>query len=277
MTTQQDFLSLYSHITALLRLEETVAPVSGLADWQARQAQRTDLSNAFHQLERMTAELRRRFDTLPRLPHPEHVAWAQAMLAFANLTFLEVDTDGLTAEADLLRITLVDREGAVLFDQVIQPRSPLTAKIAQITGIKEEHLADAPRLAEVWEAVRAAMSGRYILSFNLEFDQQQLATNTRRAGLLPPTIIGDCLMLRAQEYFEEYQYPRLVALCERLGFPLPEHPGQDALDRARGQLHLLEAMAAGISVAAPSVPASEGDAPVEEGDPFLPDFSEEQE
>jgi len=171
-TTQHDTDSLYKIVTSLLRGEEATACPIDLSTWQGQQARRAVLAGYVQQLEQATATLRRRLDSLPKLAHPAHVHWAQALLAFHNLAFLEVDTDGLHADADILRIALVDQTGAVLHDQVVQPRRPVSSKIAHLTGIAPEMLAQAPTLAEVWRSSEfiAAFGGRYILSFNLEFD-----------------------------------------------------------------------------------------------------------
>jgi DNA polymerase-3 subunit epsilon len=275
MTTQQDITTLYELAATLLHAEKVATPPTNLSDWQERQARRAALETHLQQLDLSVIELRRRFDDLPNLARAEHVRWASALLAFPNLAFLEVDTDGLNADADLLRIALVDPTGAVLFDQLIQPRHPISPNIARLTALSQEQLTDAPRLPEVWEAVTQAVTGRFVLSFNLEFDQQQLAESARRYSLPPLHFIGACLMLRAQDYYEDYHYPRLSALCERLGAPLPDHPRQDALDRARGQVHLLRMMAQGITHV--PLPSTMGDAtgPSEAVDPFLADLGED--
>jgi len=84
-------------------------------------------------------------------------------------------------------------------------------------------------------------------------------------------------LLRAQEYYGAGLYPKLVDLCERLGSPLPEHPKQDALDRACGQVQLLRAMARGIIHAPGAHQILDETEPVETGDPFLPDYPDEGE
>jgi DNA polymerase III epsilon subunit-like protein len=256
MTNVHDVTQHYEACTALLSSEEAAQPISGLDEWEVCQTRRAALQTHIQELDLTVIALRRRCDNLP------------------NLAFLEVDTDGLSADADLLRIALVDQAGAVLFDQLIQPRKPISPKIAHLTALSQEQLTNAPRLPEVWEAVIQAVTSRFVLSFNLEFDQQQLAESARRYSLPPLHFIGACLMLRAQDYYEEEYYPRLSALCERLGAPLPPHPRQDALDRAHGQIHLLRMMAQGITHV--PLPRAKGDAlrPSEAVDPFLPDFNE---
>jgi len=182
-----------------------------------------------------------------------------------------VDTDGLHNDAEILRIVLLERDGIPIYTQLFKPRRPLTERIAHLTAISPEMLAQAPPLAEEWERVIQAFAGRYIPSFNLEFDQSRLSDNAEHDGLTPVAVIGDCLMLRAGTYYEAYSYPKLSDLCMRIGFPLPEHPRQDAYDRARGQIHLLEAMAQGITrVPAPTADTEDDSVDQEDEDPCAP-------
>jgi DNA polymerase III epsilon subunit-like protein len=277
MMNTPDITQHYEAITALLSTEEAAPPVSRLVDWEAQQVRRAALTEHIQQLELAVAQVKRRLTTLPTLARPEHVHWAQALLAFPNLAFLEVDTDGLYADADILRIALVDQTGAVLSDQVFQPRRPLSPKMAHLTGITPEMVASAPTLAEAWHGA-AAFVGRYILSFNLEFDLGKLSESATRYGLPALPLVGACLMLRAQDYYGASHYPKLADLCERLGAPLPPHPQQDALDRARGQVHLLRMIAQGITHVSATPQAShvaERTDTDSSGDPFLPDFPDE--
>jgi DNA polymerase III epsilon subunit-like protein len=277
MINVHDITQHYEAIAALLSAEEEAQPVSRLADWEAQQVRRAALTEHIQELELAVAQVQRRLTALPTLARPEHLHWAQALLAFPNLAFLEVDTDGLYADADILRIALVDQTGAVLYDQVFQPRRPLSPKMAHLTGITPEMVASAPTLAEAWHGV-AAFVGRYILSFNLEFDQGKLSESAARYGLPALPLVGDCLMLRAQDYYGASHYPKLADLCERLGAPLPPHPQQDALDRARGQVHLLRMMAQGITHVSATPQASQVAERTDSGssgDPFLPDVPDE--
>jgi DNA polymerase III epsilon subunit-like protein len=279
MMNKHDITQQYEAVTALLSTEEAAPPVSRLTDWEAQQVRRAVLTEHISQLELAVAQVQRRLTALPILARPEHVLWAQALLAFPNLAFLEVDTDGLYADAEILRIALVDQTGVVLYDQVVQPRRPPSPKMAHLTGITPEMLLQAPTLAEVWRSSQlvATFVGRYILSFNLEFDSGKLSESAVRYDLPLLPLVGDCLMLRTQDYYGASHYPKLANLCELLGAPLPPHPQQDALDRARGQVHLLRAMAQGITHAPVAHQVSDEVELSEGGDPFLPDVPDEAE
>lgn len=279
MTTAHDLTQQYEALSALLAAEEALPPVAHYDDWQARKLRRADLTERLSQLGQALASLQRRAAALPTLAGQEHIQWAQALLAFPNLAFLEVDTDGLGADADILRLALVDQTGAVLYDQALQPRRPVTPKILHLTGMTPGMFVHAPQLAEVWRSSQLlkAFVGRYILSFNLEFDQGKLNESAARYRLPEMPIVGACLMLRAQNYYGAYHYPKLADLCELLGKPLLPHPHQDALDRARGQVSLLRAMAQGITHAPVAHQVADKVESSGAGDPFLPDFPAENE
>ena len=73
MTTQHDTASLYNVVTSLLRSEEHAAHPMSLEVWQEQRARRAVLADYVRQLERSTADLRRRLDALPALARPELV------------------------------------------------------------------------------------------------------------------------------------------------------------------------------------------------------------
>src|SRR5207248_4072216 len=211
------------------------SPTTSAMDLEACYQRRRILTEYLATLERAIDDLRRRIAHLPTLPDVEQVHWAQALLAFPNLTFLEVDTDGLRDDADILRLLLVDTSGTPLYDQLFKPCRPIEKHITNLTAITPEMLQDAPALAEEWERIKQAIAGRYILSFNLEFDQTKLRENAVRYEVAPLSIIGACLMHAARTYFQQSAYPKLATLCAQVGFPLPDHPQQDAFDRVRGK------------------------------------------
>ena len=143
-----------------------------------------------------------------------------------------------------------------VLDQFVQPSQPFTTHISRINGISHQDVEQAPLIPQVWERLREAIQGRYVLSYNLDFDMGKLKETARGHHLEDLTIIGECLMQRAMLYFDVTSYPKLETLCRRIGHPLPEQPGQTALDKARGQIDLFEAMANAItgtiSAASPS-------------------------
>src|SRR5215469_11540862 len=129
MLNPHDFNTTYAELTTRLATEEGAGSPKGVANLEARLRQRATLETSLQLLEDALSQVRRRVDHLPRLPRLEHLRWAQAVLAFPNLAFLEVDTDGLHSDADILRIVLVDKNDTLLYAQTFRPRRPLTHQI----------------------------------------------------------------------------------------------------------------------------------------------------
>jgi len=189
-------------------------------------------------------------------------AWAQALLDFPNLTFAAIDTTGLEDDADIIRIALMDGQGTLLSDRLIQPlRQPGQANTAY-TGITNEQFLNALPLADVWNELREAFRGRYILAYGLLFLTQRLRENANAYRLPPLTLIGSCLMDRARFSYQAPTSLRLTEVCRRIGHALPQPA--TALDRLAAQRALLIAMSQGRSdvTQIPSAPdgvALEGD------------------
>jgi len=242
-------IEMLTTLDTLLAQEATKGPLTGVADLQERLKTRLDLEAMLTTLEAVLTTKRRQLSRLPRLPHFTQVMWAQAVLAFPNLAFLEVDTTGLGEDAQIIRVLLVDRQAQVLFDTFIRPSRPLSPQIIHLTGIQLEEVQAAPTLREAWPSVLKAFQGHYILSYNLEFDQGQITRAAERAStgddLQQPVLIAECLMQRWMTYSNEHTYPKLATQCQQIGYPLPDHPQQTAYHRACGQVALLQAMAEG--------------------------------
>jgi DNA polymerase III epsilon subunit-like protein len=183
----------------------------------------------------------------PSLPKPEWMAWAQAVLAQPGSLILEVDTSGLQVGAEVLRLLLLRLEdGAVVFDQCIRPTQSLAERPEALTynGLTAEELAGAPPLEEVWPAFWQQARGKVLVSFNWPWDYQQLTAACRRLGQGVPALLGLDLQEPACTYFGlSFGFASLGDICCRLGEPL-SRPAT-ALERARGQLAILRAMAEG--------------------------------
>ncbi|BCL78296.1 3`-5` exonuclease [Ktedonobacteria bacterium brp13] len=235
-------------IQKILNIELQRGAVRGLDDLATRRRQRVILRDQLQYLEQQVDQLKGQIHNLPRLPAWNIIQWSQAVQVLPNLVFLELDTTGIHESAEIIRVCVVDRSGQPLLDQYARPTQPLTSTISNITGITNEQLrGSAQPIETVLNHLRETLSGKYVLSYNLEFDTGKLREATRRASIPDITVIGEDLMQRAMTYFAMTQYPKLEDLCQRIGHPLPEQPRQSILDRAHGQLSLLDAMAKAIT------------------------------
>jgi DNA polymerase III epsilon subunit-like protein len=113
-----------------------------------------------------------------------------------------------------------------------------------ITGIDPVELRRATYdLDDVLSQLRSTLQGTYVLSYNLGFDVGKLREATQRKQLPEIVIVGEDLMAQAMRYFNQSSYPKLEILCQSIGQSLPPQPTQNAIDRAKGQISLLTAIA----------------------------------
>jgi len=263
-----------------IELEQRTRSINGLAEIAASKLRRAEIVEALAEIDAELAPLRTAINALPALPPDEQIEWAQNVAAMPNLVFLELDTTGLsTTEDELVRFTLVAGTGDLLEDILIRPTTrTLSATASHANGIQGTALVHAPTIEQVWDRLRQALRGKYVLSFNQQWDRAQLVNAASRSNLSPLGFVGEDIQAQYTRYYREYSLS-LSHLCERVGFALPEPPEQTSIDRARGQYHLLQAMAQGITDVRPPTAKQEAVSPAssilhEAGDAALGDIDE---
>src|SRR5438105_467536 len=143
------FLHAIQLVEDLLGAEEIAEPVQNLTDLASQRARRFALEQALANLEASVARLRTRWRSLTPLPDEERIRWAQAVLQLPNLAFLELDTDGLSTDADLIRAVLLAKDGSTLYAQAIQPRRAISEKITALTSVVLEEVEHEPAFARL--------------------------------------------------------------------------------------------------------------------------------
>ena len=198
-------------------------------------------------LEREVRLLRQRIGRLPALPDIACVRWAQSVLACPSGRILVVETTAAAGEVDIVRVLLLDYAGAVRFDRVIAPGCLLTGQTMRELGVAPPDPREAPALPHAWPSLLEALRGCYVVSYDLKRTRRSFERAAAQYDLDPLPLLGDCLLLRCERYFCASGLTSLTSLCELVGRPLPQPPDCTALDRAGGQLHLLQCMSQGRS------------------------------
>lgn len=96
---------------------------------------------------------------------------------------LDTETTGLEPYAEACDIAVVNAiSGAVLFSSLIRPTVEVGAKAAAVHGISYAMTANAPNFSSIWPALRAAVLGKVIVTYNAEFDRRILLATARGVG-----------------------------------------------------------------------------------------------
>jgi DNA polymerase III subunit epsilon len=121
----------------------------------------------------------------------EVILWARKMLKRKSLIVLDTETTGLPGEGELIEIAFVDRDGNVLFNQLIRPAEVIPGETkgdigaTHIHGITAEMLWDAPTFAQVWPDLAVQLRGKTVVAYNADFDSGMLADGIRKVLTLP--------------------------------------------------------------------------------------------
>jgi len=100
-----------------------------------------------------------------------------------NPVYLDTETTGLLADAEIIEMAIVDNAGEVLFEQLVRPQNIIPQEAIAIHHITNEMVADLPTWDEVWHAVRGMLSGKTVCMYNAEFDLRLIDQSNDRYGI----------------------------------------------------------------------------------------------
>lgn len=160
---------------------------------------------------------------------------AALRLAPGGLAFVDIETTGGPAQRESITeigIVQVDEDGVREWSTLVRPDSRIPDTIRRLTGIDDAMVADAPRFAEIADAVFDRLDGRLFVAHNARFDHGHLRAAFRRAGLdIRPQVL--CTVKLSRRLFPDHRRHGLDHLIERHGLAVTER------HRALGDAHLL--------------------------------------
>ncbi len=163
--------------------------------------------------------------------------------------YLDTETTGTDPSAEIIEISVVDQDGSILIDTLLKPRGKIDPGARRVHGIGVEMLTDAPRWNVVWPQVEAALQGRYVGIFNLDFDLRMMKQSHQRFWMPWEQPKGNffCIMkLYAKFYgdwnskYGNYRWQSLDNARRQCGLQLPNtHRAVDDTLLARAVLHFM--------------------------------------
>jgi hypothetical protein len=150
-------------------------------------------------------------------PSNSAVLWARQMLRPGQAVILDTETTGLGRGAVVVEIAVIDAStGETLLDTLVHPGGcEMSPGAADVHGLTDDVLQDAPPWAEVLPALVRACAGKTVLSYNAEFDHALIWQTSARDGLVP--LLGelgnvdrwDCVMNRRSDRYQLDRWLRL--------------------------------------------------------------------
>ena len=150
----------------------------------------------------------------------------------------DIETTGLNQQTErMTEIGAVRFRGSDIletFNTFVNPEKPIPPDITELTGIRDEDVADAPREKEALEAFLAFAGDRPLIAHNAQFDTGFMAQAALRCGLRFRPVYLDSLVL-SRALLPELKRFKLDMVSNHLNLPKFNHhrASDDALVVAR--------------------------------------------
>ncbi len=172
-----------------------------------------------------------------------------------DFVVLDTETTGIYS-AEVVQIAVIDSQGNVLLDTLVQPVREIPDAATRIHGITDADVVNAPTWLEVGLRLIDFIAGRNVIVWNADFDRRVM--NESDQVSLKPTKLDDdfswdevcnwyCAMTAYAEHYgkwnerhQSYTYQSLASAQFQLGLP-PRH-GHSALEDCRACLTVIERM-----------------------------------
>jgi DNA polymerase III subunit epsilon len=124
------------------------------------------------------------------------IRWAETLVRRPFLV-LDTETTGLRPLDRIVEIAVIDGDGHVLLDTLINPERYIPADVIGIHGITDAMVRDQPTFREILPMLEEILADRPIVIYNAAFDKRFLA----RSGLNVGQYNFQCAMLKYAQFF----------------------------------------------------------------------------
>lgn len=106
----------------------------------------------------------------------------------SDFVIMDTETTGLGTDAEIVEISIIDRDGTDLFTSLVRPINPIPPDVVAIHGITNQMVQHAPTWADVHDCVMHLFSNRKIAIYNSEYDIRMLRQCSQAAGCRLPDL-----------------------------------------------------------------------------------------
>ncbi|TIC78734.1 exonuclease domain-containing protein [Crenobacter intestini] len=146
------------------------------------------------------------------------------MLSGQALAIVDLETTGGHLVHDRITevgVVLVDGDRVERYQTLVNPGRAIPPAIAELTGIRDEMVADAPPFEAIAQEIKRMLAGRLLIAHNARFDYCVLKNALRRAGL-PLRADTLCTVQLSRKLYPEHYKHNLDAIVARHGIEMAE-------------------------------------------------------
>lgn len=154
-----------------------------------------------------------------QLPRKTDIKWRfeqiHDFLNAKNVVFLDTETSGKTDKDQIVEITILDLEGNVLLDTLVQPTVKVSHDAHNAHQISNKDLKKAPAWPDVYKRFLECTQDSVILAYNSKFDKRMVQQSCKAHGIVNKRRKWGCIMLAYSTFQgsarnERYKWYKLV-------------------------------------------------------------------
>lgn len=159
----------------------------------------------------------------PTAARARAIEWARTTAASGEVVYLDTETTGLGAGDEIVDLSVVGADGAVLLDTLVRPTNPIPLVASGIHGIRDRDVVDAPTWSEVYPMLLDIIDLRVVVVYNAPFDAQMVRQCCVQSKIVEPTLDWQCAMRAYAEFeglpgrFGGFRLHRLDSAARRFG------------------------------------------------------------
>ncbi len=133
--------------------------------------------------------------------------------------FLDTETTGLHARAEVVEICILDFHGNVVLNTLVKPRLSIPSDVVALHGISNDMVSASPPWLTVWQEVKKILENRAVGIYNAEFDLKMMQQSHALSGMpwQAPSAQFFCIMRLISDFFGWMIWLKLEEACHKLG------------------------------------------------------------
>lgn len=120
-----------------------------------------------------------------------------------NAAILDTETTGLDDQAEIVELAVVACSGETLLQTLVKPTRPIPPGAADIHGITDAMVADAPSWPEVQAQLLQILEGRQLVIWHADYDLRLIEQSAAAHGIEAPALEAECAQSVYKQFWQE--------------------------------------------------------------------------